>query len=115
MKYWLIPVLLCLGGAQAQAQRFLNGFISVSPSFIGVNINNPLLAATAGVQFGRDNNLDVQQNSLVNFVGVHQVSLAKPGSSQSNTAGVTQIGNQSYTGLGQHIETLPVLPSFGAP
>ncbi|WP_363347179.1 hypothetical protein [Methylocystis echinoides] len=111
MKYWLIPLLVCAGAGQAQAQ----GFISVSPSFIGVNINNPLLGAVAGVQFGQHNDLDVKQNSLTNFVGVQQVSIGKAGSSQSNTAGVTQVGNQSYTGLGQHIESLPPLPGLGNP
>jgi hypothetical protein len=113
-KFLLIPVLLCAGAAQAQAQA-LGSFISVSPSFIGVNINNPLLSAVAGVQFGQHNDLDVKQNSLTNFVGVQQVSIGKAGSSQSNNAGVTQVGNQSYTGLGQHIESLPPMPGLGQP
>ncbi len=113
MKYWLIPVLICAGASQAHAD-FLG--MGSQPGLIGVNIHNPLVSATAGVQFGPHNNLDVQQHSLANFVGVQQVAIGKPGSSLSNNAGVTQVGAQSYTGLGQHIETVPSLPvGLGAP
>ncbi|RTL84344.1 MAG: hypothetical protein EKK29_13920 [Hyphomicrobiales bacterium] len=111
MKYLIIPVLVCAGAAQAHA----GDFFSLSPSFIGVNIRNPLLSATAGVQLGPNNNVNADQHSAVNFFGVQQVAIGKAGSNLSNDATVTQIGNQSYTGLGQHIESLPPLPSFGHP
>ncbi len=113
MKYWLIPVLICAGAAQAHAQAPLG--LGGAPGLIGVNIHNPLVSATAGVEFGPHNNLDVQQNSLANFVGVQQVAIGKPGSSLSNNASIGQSGAQNYTGLGQHIQTLPVMPGLGAP
>ncbi len=111
MKYWLIPVLLCAGAAQAHADSFLG--LGTSPGLIGVNISNPLVSATAGVQLGQHNTLNTQQHSLVNFVGVQQIAIGKAGSSLSNDATVGQFGAQSYTGLGQHIESLPPMPSFG--
>jgi hypothetical protein len=107
MRYLIvIAALLYFAAVEAQAENFA----SVKPSFVGVNINNPLLSATAGVQFGYNNKLDAQQSSHANFVGVQQVAIGKPGSSLSNSATVGQTGNQNYTGLGQHIETLPLLP-----
>lgn len=113
MKYWIIPVLLCASAAQAHADGLLG--LGTSPGLIGVRINNPLVSATAGVQLGPHNTLDTQQHSVVNFVGVQQVAIGKAGSSLSNDATVGQYGPQSYTGLGQHIESLPPFPSFGHP
>jgi hypothetical protein len=108
MKYWLIPVLACIGVGQAHA----GDFISVKPSFIGVNFgNNPLLSAKAGVSLGQHNTDNTTQTSRVNFYGVQQVAIGKAGSSLSNDTTVTQVGNQSYAGVGQHIESLPPLPS----
>ncbi len=121
MKYWLIPVLFCTGVAQAHAGQaggsFAGGLFVLTPGFIGTNISSKPVSATAGVQGQQNNNLDVQQkNSLVDFVGVQQVSLGKAGSSQSNTANVGQYGGAAqYVGLGQHIQSLPPLPSVGAP
>lgn len=120
MKYWLIPILFCAGVAQAHAGQaggsFAGGLVVFTPSFIGTNISSKPLSATAGVQLQQNNNLNVQQNSLVDFVGVQQVSLGKAGSSQSNTATVGQYGGPAqYVGLGQHIESLPPMPSIGGP
>lgn len=109
MRYWLLPVLLCIGGAQAQA----GDFVSTQPGLLGVSFNNRVVSATAGVQFGKHNNLDVQQRSLVNVVGVQQVSLGKSGGSNSNTANVDQAGPYSYSGVGQAIETFPPFPHLG--
>lgn len=103
MKYWIVPVLLCAGAAQAQA----GGFLSLNPNFIGVVIRNPLLSATAGVQLGQNNSVNADQRSVVNFFGVQQVAIGKAGDKLGNDAAVGQIGSQNYVGLGQHIESLP--------
>jgi hypothetical protein len=107
MRYFIIAVLVSIGAGGAQAQNFL----SVNPSFVGVQFSNPLVSATAGAQFGHNNTIATQQNSLANYFAVQQVAVGKPGSSLSNTATVGQTGAQSYTGLGQAIETLPLLPA----
>ncbi len=147
MKYWLIPLLVCAGAAQANAQQAggiggAGGLFVLTPNFIGTNFHSKPVSVTAGAGVGPNNNLDVQQNSLVNAVGVQQIAtgkgnnlsnnanvvqsgqanyvglgqqnLGKPGSTQTNSAGVGQFGPQSTTVLSQNIGSLPSLPS-GAP
>ncbi len=144
MKYWLIPFLVCAGAAQANAEQagnFGGGLFILTPGFIGTNISNKFVSATAGVQGQQNNNLNVQQNSLANFVGVQQVSsgnaptnnanigqsgqanyvglgqasLGKPGSTQVNNAAIGQAGPQDHVSLNQTIPTSLPLPSMGAP
>ncbi len=107
MKYWIVPVLVCAGVAQAHAGGFLGG----NSTFVGVNMTNPLVSAKAGVALGQNNSDNTTQNSLVNAYAVQNVAFGKPGSNLSNDSTVKQSGIANYAGVGQHIETLPPMPS----
>ncbi len=130
MKYWIIPVLICAGAAQAHAG-----------SFLGANINNPIVNLKAGVSAGPTNSDTATQNSLVNAYAVQNLAVGsnpsndttvkqkglvnayagqsiainngKPGSNSSNTTNLKQAGPIDYANVGQHIESLPVMPMSG--
>ncbi len=131
MKYWIIPVLVCAGAAQAHAG-----------SFLGANINNPIVNLKAGVSAGPTNSDSTTQNSLVNGYAVQNLAVGgsspsnnttvkqkglvnayagqnialyngAPGSTPSNTTTVKQAGPFDYAGVGQHIQSLPVMPMGG--
>lgn len=132
MRYWIIPVLVCVGAAQAHAG-----------SFIGANISNPIVSVKGGAYLGQQNTDTTTQNSLVNAYAVGSVaggtnnpsnnttvkqkglvnaaasqSIAinngKPYSNSSNNTTVKQAGPIDYANVGQHIQSMPAMP-MGAP
>ncbi|MEK4034249.1 hypothetical protein WOC76_12700 [Methylocystis sp. IM3] len=131
MRYWLIPVLVCVGAAQAHAG-----------SFIGANINNPIVSVKGGVSVGPSNSDTANQNSFVNAYAVQNlavggnspsnntnvtqkgfanayagqniaISNGAPGGNPSNNTTVKQKGVVNYVGLGQHIQSAPLMPMGG--
>ncbi len=131
MRYWIIPVLVCAGAAQAHAG-----------SFIGANINNPIVSVKAGAALGQTNSDTTTQNSFINAYAVGSVAAGsnpsnnttvsqkgavnaaasqsialgngKPGSHLSNTTTVKQTGPIDYANVGQDIQSLSVMP-MGTP
>lgn len=137
MKYLIVPVLICAGAAQAHADSLLGG----NSTFIGANVNNPILNLQAGAAIGQHNSTPaggVTQHSFINVYGVQDVAVggsnpsnntavkqkgfvnafagqnvivADPSAHRTNTTKVGQIGFVDYADVGQHIQSLPAMPS----
>ncbi|WP_363347195.1 hypothetical protein [Methylocystis echinoides] len=98
MKYWLIPILVCIGAAEAQAQVY--------------TYSTPFVTVTTGVQAGQNNVISTQQSAPVNIFAVQQLAVGKPNEKLSNDATVVQTGPKDFVNLGQHIVTFNNLSPF---
>ncbi len=96
MKYWLVPILVIVGGTPSYASDIIYSF------------GNQFVAVTTGMQVGQHNTLTTQQNAPVNAFAVQQVAVGKPDAHLSNDATVMQAGQVDLVNLNQRVVTSPI-------
>lgn len=95
MKYWLVPILVFVGGTPSYATDIIYSF------------GNQFVAVTTGMQVGQHNTLTTQQNAPINAYAVQQVAVGTP--DVSNDATVKQAGRVNLVSLSQ----LGMVPTKG--
>jgi len=103
MKYWILPLLICLGVSGAKADPLTGDHL--------YNYNSPLINITTGVQIGQQNTIQRNQTGYANVFGVEQISILRPGQNGGNDAVVTQLGTNNVTSIGQTIIGTPAFVS----
>ncbi|WP_457795791.1 hypothetical protein [Methylocystis sp. S23] len=92
MKYWILPVLISVGVAQAHAQAPGIAYI--------YHYQSPVIDVIAGVQLGANNNLTAIQRSPIAVFNVTQIG-------GINNAGLSQTGYSLRANLVQISSPLP--------